>query len=113
MKKKEVFIIKTSPEKVIANYQRLIGFYKKLLNPKKPVVLKPNLSWTKFYPACSSPPWQVEGVIKALIKLGWKPENIIPVENKTVVTDVRERAKNHHWIKILKIQTKNENACLE
>jgi len=64
------------------------------------VVIKLNLSWTKFYPACSSPPWQLEGVIKGLLDLGFSPKQIVPVENRTVVTDVYRGAKNHYWGKV-------------
>jgi uncharacterized protein (DUF362 family) len=98
-----VFITKASPNSVIGDYLRLIKESEVVNNwPKKePVILKLNLSWTKFYPACSNPPWQVEGVIKALLESGWKPENIIPVENRTVVTDLYQGAKNHGWDKIL------------
>lgn len=97
-----VKVIKTSPNKVITDYQKLIRAYKGSLDSKKPIILKLNLSWTKFYPACSSPPWQVEGVIKALLSMGFSPKKIIPVENKTVVTDVYQGARNHGWDKILK-----------
>lgn len=100
MRESRVVILKTSPQKVIQDYQSLLqSCWPK---PKKgPVVIKLNLSWTKFYPACSSPPWQLEGVIQGLLGLGFKPKQIIPVENKTVVTDVYQGTKNHGWDKIL------------
>lgn len=98
----EVKVIKAGPSKILADYQKLLNPYKRLLDHNKPVILKLNLSWTKFYPACSSPPWQVEGVIKALLGIGFTPQNIIPVENKTVVTDVIQGAENHFWDKICK-----------
>ncbi len=95
-----VWIKKTSPARVIADYQQLITQFKKKLLPPKPIIIKLNLSWTKFYPACSSPPWQLEGVIKGLLDLGYLPEQIIPVENKTVVTNVQKGAQNHYWDKV-------------
>jgi uncharacterized protein (DUF362 family) len=101
--KSRVFVIKTSPQTVLDDYAKIIklAISKKDFDPRKSVVLKLNLSWTKFYPACSSPPWQVEGVIKSLLQAGWTPENIIPLENQTVVTDVKQGATNHFWTKIL------------
>lgn len=99
-----VFISKTSPVTVIEDYLQFLtqtGFVQKLRG-SGPVILKLNLSWTKFYPACSTPPWQVEGVIKYLLESGVKPEKIIPVENQTVVTNVQQGAKNHGWLKILR-----------
>jgi len=99
-----VYIVKTSPKTVLTDYRNLL---KKAITSKKfklfgPIILKLNLSWTKFYPACSTPPWQLEGVIKFLLENGANPRNIIPVENRTVVTDVRQGAKNHAWTRILR-----------
>jgi len=95
----KVCVVKTSPKTVLADYQTLL----KLAAPKLagPIILKLNLSWTKFYPACSTPPWQLEGVVKYLLENGVSPKNIIPVENRTVVTDVRQGAENHFWPKVL------------
>lgn len=102
MKQNQVIIIKTSHESVIGDYVRLLGDIYPQTATKGKIILKLNLSWTKFYPACSTPPWQLEGVIKGLLDLGFSPRNIIPVENKTVVTDVYQGTKNHAWDKILK-----------
>jgi len=97
--KAKVFVIKTSPGKIINDY-RLIVRKTWAKVKKQAVVIKLNLSWTKFYPACSSPPWQLEGVIKGLLDLGFSPKQIVPVENRTVVTDVYRGAKNHYWGKV-------------
>ncbi len=92
----KVRVITTNPQKVIVDYAQLIEkFWPK--KEKRPVVIKLNLSWTKVYPACSSPPWQLEGTIKGLLDLGYSKKEIIPVENRTVVTDVYQGAKNHGW----------------
>lgn len=97
----KVIIEKTKPETVLADYRRLV---KKVVGKKakrnEKIVLKVNLSWTKFFPGCSTPPWQLEGVILGLLDLGVKAKNIIPVENKTVVTDVYKGSKNHYWDKV-------------
>jgi uncharacterized protein (DUF362 family) len=63
-------------------------------------VLKINLSWSLYYPACSTEPWQLEGVLKTLVGDGYK--NIHPVENRTVVTDVWKGAKGNKWLPVLK-----------
>lgn len=99
-----VCIRKTSPQTVVDDYQTLLrkATYQKSLKKNTPVVLKLNLSWTKFYPACSTPPWELEGLIKTLIEDGYKPSEIIPVENRTVVTNVREGSKNNGWLNVLK-----------
>jgi uncharacterized protein (DUF362 family) len=95
----KVFVKKVKPGNIVKSYQKLTG---RLLDGVKPqpIIIKLNLSWTKFYPACSSPPWQFEGVVKGLLDLGFSPDQIIPVENKTVVTDVYQGAINHGWTKV-------------
>jgi len=107
--KSKVFVFQTTPESILDDYRLILKklWLKNKTNKidrinKTPVIVKLNLSWTKFYPACSSPPWQVEGVIRGLLDLGFKPKEIIPVENRTVVTNVYQGAKNHFWDKICK-----------
>jgi uncharacterized protein (DUF362 family) len=95
-----VFVTKTSPDTVISDYLKLLSNFPKPKN--EPVVLKLNLSWTKFYPAVSTPPWAFEATIKWLLDSGVSPKNIIPVENRTVVTDVVAGAKSHGWDQIAK-----------
>lgn len=99
-----VYVSKTRPETVVSDYQKLLreAGYKKYLKKDSPIVLKLNLSWTKFYPACSTPPWNFEAILRWLIDFGVSPKNIIPVENRTVVTKVKIGAKNHGWDKIAK-----------
>ena len=99
-----VVVKKTDPKTVVQDYSQLIreADYLRYINKKLPVILKLNLSWTKFYPACSTPPWELEGVVKTLIEDGFKPSQIIPVENRTVVTDVRQGSKNNGWLGVLK-----------
>lgn len=102
--KAQVFLLETSPKTVIDDYQALLrqANYQKYLKKDLPVVIKLNLSWTRFYPGCSTWPWQIEGVLKTLLEDGFKPSQIIPVENKTVVTNVRQGASNNKWLSVLK-----------
>ena len=46
-----------------------------------------------YYPACSTAPWQLDGVIRALKSAGY--EGLTPVHNGTVVVDPREGAVNN------------------
>ncbi|MFH1210407.1 MAG: DUF362 domain-containing protein [archaeon] len=98
----KVAVLKTKPETVLQDYSKLMNLanYKKILPKNKPLVLKLNLSWSLYYPACSTEPWQLEGVLKTLTKDGYK--EIYPVENRTVVTDVWKGAKGNKWLPILK-----------
>ncbi|MBL7159094.1 DUF362 domain-containing protein [Candidatus Microgenomates bacterium] len=100
----KVYLTKTSPATVIEDYQLLMrtADYKKHFKKNQPVVIKLNLSWTRFYPGCSSWPWQLEGIVKTLLEDGFKASQIIPVENKTVVTDVKKGAHNNKWLGVLK-----------
>ena len=53
-----------------------------------PTLLKINISWQYYYPACSTPPWQIEGAVKALHSNGYN--DLIAAHNGTVVVDARE-----------------------
>ncbi|MBI4037215.1 DUF362 domain-containing protein [Candidatus Daviesbacteria bacterium] len=99
-----VYIKNISPKTVLEDYQKLLhqAHYLQAFDRTVPIVIKINLSWTRFYPACSTPPWQLEGVLKTLIEDGVKPKDIIPVENRTVVTNVIKGSQNNKWLPILK-----------
>jgi uncharacterized protein (DUF362 family) len=99
----KVVVLKTRPETVLVDYRRLLEMadYQKILPRRRDIILKLNLSWTKYYPACSSEPWQVEGVVKTLIEDGYPRQRLIPVENKTVVTNPRQGAINNRWHGVL------------
>lgn len=99
----KVAVLWTCPEKVLGDYGRLleIAGIKEVLDPACPTIIKLNLSWTKYFPACSTQPWQLEGVLRYLLDNSFKPETLFPVENKTVVTKPREGALNNAWIPVL------------
>lgn len=99
----KVAVLKTSPGTILADYRKLLHLlnYQDYFTNDEEILIKLNLSWTKYFPACSSEPWQVEGVVKALLNDGYKPEKLIPVENKTVVTNPWEGAKQNKWLGVL------------
>ncbi len=103
MAKSRVAVIKTSPETVVDDYARVMrmGQYESRLDSSIPTILKLNLSWTKYFPSCSSQPWQLEGVLSTLIEDGYSKVNIIPVENKTVVTNPWKGARDNRWLSVL------------
>jgi len=103
MSRSKVAVLKTSPGTVLDDYgkvMRLAG-YREVLSPSSDLLLKLNLSWTKYFPACSSEPWQVEGVVRTLIADGYSREKILPIENKTVVTNPLKGARNNRWLPVL------------
>ncbi len=97
----KVFVLKTKPGTVLEDYSKLLDLsdYKKVISKDYETILKLNLSWSKYFPSCSTQPWQLEGVVKKMQKDGYK--KLIPVENKTVVTDVWEGARNNKWLPVL------------
>ncbi len=103
MMRSRVAAIMTTPETVVDDYRRLMDLIGVVdgLDRETDTLLKLNLSWTKYFPACSSQPWQVEGVIKALLDYGYDRKRLIPIENKTVVTNPRQGAQNNLWYPVL------------
>ena len=104
----KVAIIPTSPQSVIDDYSKLMDLlnYQEFIKKEINTIIKINLSWSLFYPACSTPPWQLEGVIKKLADDGFNSSNLIPVENQTVVTHPWKGAYLNKWLPILeKYQT--------
>lgn len=100
----KVSILKTSCESVIEDYKRLLYLaeYEKYLSCERDLLIKLNLSWTKYFPSCSTQPWQLDGVLSCLIEDGFLPAKLFPVENKTVVTNPIKGAIENKWLPILK-----------
>ena len=97
-----VAALKTSPAPILEDYSRLMHLaeYDKFLPKENKTIIKLNLSWTLFYPACSTPPWQLEGVLRTLREDGYK--DIVAVENQTVVTHPWKGAYYNKWLPVLK-----------
>lgn len=100
--KATVAVLNTAPETVLDDYHRLMHMadYEGWIDKTKDTILKLNLSWTKYFPACSSQPWQLEGVVRTLLEDGFRHEHLLPVENKTVVTNPRKGAHNNCWMPV-------------
>lgn len=98
-----VGVLSTSPESILDDYVRLLELVdlSDNLDPGKDTLLKLNLSWTKYFPACSSEPWQVEGLLRGLLGAGFDRQHLQAVENRTVVTDPRKGAELNSWLPIL------------
>lgn len=99
----KVAVIRTSPEQILDDIHRAMeaAGAGQVLKAERELLLKLNLSWTKYFPACSSQPWQLEGVVRDLLSRGYRTDQIIPIENKTVVTHPRKGARNNLWMPIL------------
>ncbi|MFW9969853.1 MAG: DUF362 domain-containing protein [Candidatus Odinarchaeota archaeon] len=103
-KNSNVFIIKTSPQSILEDYRKLMQLanYTNYFKKNEKIILKLNLSWSKFFPACSSPPWQVEGVLKTMIEDNYNPTKLFTAENRTVVTNIEKGLKGNKWSPIFK-----------
>ncbi|MFC1511666.1 DUF362 domain-containing protein [Candidatus Latescibacterota bacterium] len=84
--KARVAVLRTTPETVLDDYQRLceLGGMENALDRSAATILKDNISWHLLFPSSNTTPWQLEGTILALRKLGF--DNLVNVHNKTVVT---------------------------
>jgi uncharacterized protein (DUF362 family) len=103
MSRVRVAVLKTSPETILDDTRVLMTLadYQRFLPKDQDILIKLNLSWTKYFPSCSSQPWQVEGVVGTLLEDGYSREKLIPVENKTVVTNPVKGARNNKWLSVL------------
>lgn len=95
MTRSKVAVLKTKPETILEDYARLMKLaeFEKFLPRNVPTIVKVNLSWQKYYPACSTVPWQLEGVVKTLQESGYK--DLIAGHNGTVVVDSHVGEKNN------------------
>lgn len=100
--KSKVAIVRTSPNRVLEDYRTIINLagINKTIKKENKTILKLNLSWTKFFPACSTPPWQLDAVLRFLREENYK--DVIAVENQTVVTHPWKGAYFNKWLPILR-----------
>ena len=91
----KVAVVYTTPETVLDDIARAMRLadYNQTLSLDAASLLKINISWQHYYPACSTTPWQLEGVIKTLKADGYG--ELIPTHNGTVVVDPHEGAINN------------------
>ena len=93
--KGKVAVLKTSPATVLEDIEKLMqmaGFEAAL--PKDiQTGLKINISWQTWYPACSTTPWQLEGVIRSLQNAGYA--DLVGVHNDTVVVNTEDAEINN------------------
>ena len=92
----------TRPETVIDDMGRLMELagYTQTLPAGVDTLLKINISWHHYYPACSTTPWQFDGVTQAMLKAGWRPEQLIPAQNATVVVDPKLGSVRTHLVSV-------------
>lgn len=98
--KGKVAVLKTTPRTVLDDIEKVMrkAGVEKALPKDNTIGLKINISWQTWYPACSSTPWQLEGAIRTLSKLGYR--DLVGIHNDTVVVDtsVGEANNKHRFV---------------
>ena len=97
-----VAVLRTSPETVLEDYDRLLRLAKVQdhLAPGIPTILKDNISWHFPMPGANTTPWQLEGTILALRALGY--HDLRCVQNQTVVIDAFKGEDLNNYVPIFK-----------
>lgn len=102
MKKSIVSVCRSTPWTIREDYGRLLELIDcNDIKQSRKILIKVNHSHNKFFPSCSTPPWQLDSIINWLILKGINSEKIIVTENKTVCTNLDKVCKNHFWDTIL------------
>ena len=92
-----VAVVATSPETAVEDMGKAMDLagVGEFLSPELKTLLKVNISWQHWYPGCSTTPWQIEGVTRALEARGYK--DLVAAHNGTVVVNSYEgEFKNKH-----------------
>lgn len=85
--KSTVAILKTTPQTILADYQKLFDLSgaSSALDKNATTILKDNITWHFPMPGANTTPWQLEGTILALKQAGFN--DLVCVQNQTVVTN--------------------------
>ena len=75
--------------------------YQQFLPRENETALKINVSWHYFYPACSTTPWQLEGVISTLLEDGYSKDKLYGAHNRTVVVSARRGERANKQLPVL------------
>ncbi len=102
MSRAKVAVLKVSPDTVIADCARLMRMagFEEALPKANPTLLKVNISWHFWYPACSTTPWQLAGVIQSLLAADYPKDSLAAAHNRTVVVSARlgEKLNKHRVV---------------
>jgi uncharacterized protein (DUF362 family) len=100
--KSKVAVLRTTPETVLDDYQRLFELAggAQALEPGVTTILKDNITWHFPMPATNTTPWQLEGMILALRQVGFN--DLVCVQNQTVVTNAFKGEDLNGYVPIFK-----------
>jgi uncharacterized protein (DUF362 family) len=103
MQRSKVAVLRTRPETVLSDYHRLMNLadYQEVIARDADTALKINISWHFFFPGCSTTPWQLEGVIRAMKQDGYSSELIHGCHNRTVVIDAHFGERENKQLNVI------------
>jgi len=99
-----VAAVRTEPRTVLRDIHRLMNLagYRNVIDPAAETTLKINISWHYYYPACSTTPWQLEGVIRAMLRDGYSRDKIYACHNRTVVVSAKRGERENKHLPVVK-----------
>jgi uncharacterized protein (DUF362 family) len=100
----KVAVVKANPKTIYDDIARLLDAaeYEKHVSKDVATTIKLNLSWSKFYPACSTNPYVFDGLLRKMIADGFDHNRIQAVENETVVTNIYAGTHGNNWYPVIK-----------
>ncbi len=100
----KVAVVKTTPKTVFDDIARAMDLaeYQKYIDKNVVTTIKLNLSWSKFFPACSTNPYILDGFLRKLISDGYEARRIQAVENETVVTNIYQGVRGNNWYPVFR-----------
>jgi uncharacterized protein (DUF362 family) len=101
VKKPRVAVLKTRPETVLEDVGRTMEMADARDHLARGVttILKDNISWHFPFPGANTTPWQLEGTVLELRKLGLSDQ--VCVQNNTVVTDPKKGERLNRYLPVL------------
>lgn len=102
MKKSKVAVLKITPTTVLSDIHRLMNLaeYQGVIDKNFDTALKVNISWHFFFPGSSTTPWQMDGVIRAMKRDGYRSDLIHACHNRTVVIDAHLGERENKQINV-------------
>jgi uncharacterized protein (DUF362 family) len=103
MARATVAILRTHPETVLRDYHELMNLagYQSVVARDVDTALKVNISWHFFFPGSSTTPWQLDGVIRAMVRDGYAKSRLHACHNRTVVIDARLGERENKQINVV------------
>lgn len=104
MSPSRVAVLRTSPRSVFEDTHRLMNLagYQDVLRKDLDTALKINISWHFFFPGSSTTPWQLDGVIRAMLADGYDPALLHGCHNRTVVIDAHLGERENKQVDVIR-----------